>query len=88
MQEIYDNGGRKFLFLNVPPTNRTPMFIDQGNETTAEVASYLEVYNRNLKSMVEGWARERGDVSSSSSSSSSSPFFTFRCSCFLERGGE
>ncbi|OOF96097.1 carbohydrate esterase family 16 protein [Aspergillus carbonarius ITEM 5010] len=62
MQEIYDNGGRKFLFLNVPPTNRTPMFIDQGNETTAEVASYLEVYNRNLKSMVEGWARERGDI--------------------------
>ncbi|PWY78524.1 cellulose-binding GDSL lipase/acylhydrolase [Aspergillus sclerotioniger CBS 115572] len=62
MQEVYDNGGRKFLFLNVPPTDRTPMFIDQGSETTAAVGAYLGVYNRNLKDMVERWGRERGDV--------------------------
>ncbi|RAK97838.1 putative cellulose-binding GDSL lipase/acylhydrolase [Aspergillus ibericus CBS 121593] len=62
VEEIYENGGRKFLFLNVPPTDRTPFFIDQGNETTAAVKSYLAVYNRNLKEKVEEWGVEKGDV--------------------------
>ncbi|PWY91217.1 cellulose-binding GDSL lipase/acylhydrolase [Aspergillus heteromorphus CBS 117.55] len=59
---LYASGARKFLFLNVPPTSRTPFFQDQGNATVAEVAAYLSVYNRNLESMVDSWTREKGDV--------------------------
>ncbi|KKK16134.1 hypothetical protein AOCH_004991 [Aspergillus ochraceoroseus] len=51
-QAIISAGGRKFLFLNVPPTSRSPFFIDQGNATVAQQAAYLKVYNDQLRSMV------------------------------------
>ncbi|PYH98196.1 hypothetical protein BO71DRAFT_461942 [Aspergillus ellipticus CBS 707.79] len=60
-ETLYANGARKFLFLNVPPTSRSPFFLDQGNATVAAHAAYLSVYNRNLKSMVEAWTKDKGE---------------------------
>lgn len=65
VQKIYDLGGRKFLFLNVPPTGRSPFFLEQGNATVQQHAAYLDVYNKNLKSMVDGFKANHTDVSSS-----------------------
>ncbi|KAL3475185.1 GDSL lipase/esterase [Aspergillus californicus] len=52
VQQIISAGGRKFLFLNVPPTSRTPYFTEQGEATMEQQAAYLEVYNQELQSMV------------------------------------
>ncbi|RAL11340.1 SGNH/GDSL hydrolase family protein [Aspergillus homomorphus CBS 101889] len=60
--QIHAKGGRKFLFLNVPPTSRSPFFLDQGNATVAQHAAYLATYNRNLKAMVEEFKKEHKDV--------------------------
>ncbi|PYH49047.1 SGNH/GDSL hydrolase family protein [Aspergillus saccharolyticus JOP 1030-1] len=60
--QLYANGGRKFLFLNVPPTSRSPLFLAEGNATVAQHAAYLAVYNQNLKTMVEEFKREHQDV--------------------------
>ncbi|KAL2863830.1 SGNH/GDSL hydrolase family protein [Aspergillus lucknowensis] len=51
VQQIIDAGGRKFLFLNVPPTSRSPMFIAQGEAVMEQHAAYVEVYNQQLESL-------------------------------------
>ncbi|OJI82311.1 hypothetical protein ASPTUDRAFT_45756 [Aspergillus tubingensis CBS 134.48] len=62
VEEVYKNGGRKFLFLNVPPTSRSPLFLDQGEEVVEQHAAYLAVYNENLEGMVERFNKGKGDV--------------------------
>ncbi|GKZ17579.1 hypothetical protein AbraIFM66951_004325 [Aspergillus brasiliensis] len=62
VEEVYKNGGRKFLFLNVPPTSRSPFFLDQGEEVVKQHAAYLSVFNTNLEGMVEGFKKGKGDV--------------------------
>jgi phospholipase/lecithinase/hemolysin len=52
-KDIYNAGGRKFLLVNVPPINRTPMFIQQGDWAIEHSAAYLAVYNQQLAIMVE-----------------------------------
>ncbi|KAG2025765.1 hypothetical protein GB937_002487 [Aspergillus fischeri] len=52
-KDIYSSGGRKFLFVNVPPINRTPMFIQQGDWAIEHSAAYLAFYNQQLATMVE-----------------------------------
>jgi hypothetical protein len=65
-QQIYSAGGRKFLFLNVPPTSRSPMFLNQGQATVEQHAAYLAVYNKNLEAMVDGFKANHTDVSTRS----------------------
>ncbi|KAF7589280.1 hypothetical protein BBP40_004500 [Aspergillus hancockii] len=62
VQQIYSAGGRKFLFLNVPPTSRSPMFLNQGEATVEQHAAYLAVYNKNLESMVNEFKANHTDA--------------------------
>ncbi|GLA13817.1 hypothetical protein AnigIFM62618_011072 [Aspergillus niger] len=62
VEEVYKNGGRKFLFLNVPPTSRSPLFLEQGEEVVKQHAEYLSVYNENLQGMVDDFTKKKGDV--------------------------
>ncbi|KAL5360952.1 GDSL lipase/esterase [Aspergillus floccosus] len=62
IQELYDSGARKFLVLNVPPTGRSPFFLDQGDATVQQHAAYLSVYNTQLKDMVDGFKGSHTDV--------------------------
>ncbi|KAL4891770.1 GDSL lipase/esterase [Aspergillus ambiguus] len=62
IQELYTSGARKFLVLNVPPTGRSPYFLDQGNATVQQHAAYLSVYNTQLKAMVDGFKANHTDV--------------------------
>ncbi|EHA24277.1 hypothetical protein ASPNIDRAFT_135787, partial [Aspergillus niger ATCC 1015] len=62
VEEVYKNGGRKFLFLNVPPTSRSPLFLEQGEEVVKQHAEYLSVYNENLEGMVDDFTKKKGDV--------------------------
>ncbi|KAL4784547.1 hypothetical protein BJX76DRAFT_367544 [Aspergillus varians] len=62
VQRIITAGGRKFLFLNVPPTSRSPLFVAQGEETMAQHAAYLDVYNQQLESLVSGLSATNSEV--------------------------
>ena len=45
-------GARSFLFLTVPPIDRTPLFIEQGANATAQVAASVADYNKQLSQQV------------------------------------
>lgn len=63
IQKIYAHGGRKFLFLNVPPTSRSPNFIQQGENAMKKHAAWLDDFNRGLESMVNGFEGNHPEVS-------------------------
>ncbi|KZT61573.1 carbohydrate esterase family 16 protein [Calocera cornea HHB12733] len=48
VNNLYERGARNFLFLNVPPIDRAPLFIEQGSATQAAVKSALALYNTYL----------------------------------------
>ncbi|KAJ5758819.1 Acetylesterase [Penicillium odoratum] len=62
VEQIYAKGGRKFLFLNVPPTGRSPYILDQGISASLAHASWLSVYNEHLKLMVQVFQNEHPDI--------------------------
>ncbi|CAL5870081.1 uncharacterized protein PFLUO_LOCUS4315 [Penicillium psychrofluorescens] len=61
-EEIYADGGRKFLFLNVPPTSRSPYILDQGPDVAEAHAAWLNVFNEGLSSMVNDFGAEHPDA--------------------------
>lgn len=63
VEKIYSDGGRKFLFLNVPPTSRTPSFLAQGSDVQKTHMEWVAVYNKQLASMVKGFETDHPDVS-------------------------
>ncbi|APA09198.1 hypothetical protein sscle_04g039680 [Sclerotinia sclerotiorum 1980 UF-70] len=52
VQRLYDAGGRNFLFLTVPPTQDSPLFIAQGTAVQASLATAISQYNAALVSRV------------------------------------
>lgn len=62
-EKIYADGGRKFLFVNVPPTSRSPYVMNQGADAAEQHAAWLDVFNKGLKSMVKGFKANHADVS-------------------------
>ncbi|KAL8291962.1 hypothetical protein RQP46_001428 [Phenoliferia psychrophenolica] len=48
-EALYNSGARNFLHLAVPPTQRTPMFADEGRPTTVEVKSVVDDFNLQLR---------------------------------------
>ena len=51
MDQVYQSGARNFLFLNVPPVNRSPLTVAQGALSQALEASYIHAYNKNITRM-------------------------------------
>jgi phospholipase/lecithinase/hemolysin len=47
---LYNSGARNFLFLTVPPTNRAPSIISNGDSVVAAIKSSLTDYNAQLTS--------------------------------------
>lgn len=62
VEKIYRDGGRKFLFLNVPAASRTPKILSQGDEAAKSHAKYLAVFNENIESMVKNFTTNHEDV--------------------------
>ncbi|KAJ5487659.1 hypothetical protein N7530_001959 [Penicillium desertorum] len=52
-EKIYASGGRKFVFLNVPPTSRSPQIASEGTTAAAGHAKWLASFNAALKTMVD-----------------------------------
>lgn len=64
-ENIYANGGRKFIFLNVPPTSRSPQIADQGTTVAAGHAKWLAAFNTALQTMVNEFIEDNSGVCSS-----------------------
>jgi phospholipase/lecithinase/hemolysin len=62
VEEIYADGGRRFLFLNVPPTSRSPSILAEGTQASETHAAWVAVYNDGLSTMVESFKRKHRDV--------------------------
>lgn len=62
IEKIYANGGRKFLLLNVPPTSRSPLLLDQGTDAVKAHAKWLASYNEGLQKMVDDFKANNSGV--------------------------
>ena len=62
MDTIYQSGARNFLFLNVPPVNRSPLTVAQGASAESLEASYIAAYNTNITHMAADLTRSYSDV--------------------------
>ncbi|OJJ46922.1 hypothetical protein ASPZODRAFT_2127732 [Penicilliopsis zonata CBS 506.65] len=52
MERLYDEGARRFLFLNVPPTSRSPLIGLQGSQVENRHAEWVKAFNDALGQMV------------------------------------
>ncbi|KAF3387588.1 Acetylesterase [Penicillium rolfsii] len=62
VEEIYADGGRRFLFVNVPPTSRSPYILNQGESVSQKHAAWTTAYNNGLASMRAEFEDAHGDV--------------------------
>ncbi|OAX30712.1 hypothetical protein K503DRAFT_870910 [Rhizopogon vinicolor AM-OR11-026] len=62
VNDLYSKGARSFLFLTVPPTNRAPMYIQQGSEVTAQIATGIAEYNTYLRQSVHAFRANYSDL--------------------------
>ncbi|KAJ1308757.1 hypothetical protein OPQ81_004448 [Rhizoctonia solani] len=53
VDELYKHGARSFLFLNVPPLERAPLFIEQGSTTVKAVMASTDDFNKQLAQRVK-----------------------------------
>ncbi|OQE47544.1 hypothetical protein PENCOP_c001G06049 [Penicillium coprophilum] len=62
VEKVYASGGRKFLFLNVPPTDRSPMIIKEGPEAVKTYATWVKAYNNGLQTMINDFKSSHTDT--------------------------
>ena len=62
MDEVYQSGARNFLFLNVPPVNRSPLTVAQGASAETLEASYIAEYNVNITRMAANLSTAYSDA--------------------------
>ncbi|KAF8323342.1 hypothetical protein DL93DRAFT_2191230 [Clavulina sp. PMI_390] len=60
---LYAAGARSFLFLNVPPLGRTPLFIEQGATAVQQVGEATADYNSQLASRVQAFISQYNSTS-------------------------
>ncbi|KAJ6526237.1 GDSL lipase/esterase [Mycena vulgaris] len=53
IEELYGFGARSFLFLTVPPVNRAPLFLEQGQAVTSLLAKDIANYNAQLSATAQ-----------------------------------
>lgn len=64
MDILYDTGARNFLFLTVPPTNRAPLFLEQGPQAAAQMGTDIANYNTQLTQSVRDFQANHTDLGS------------------------
>ncbi|KAK1223100.1 hypothetical protein PQX77_014028 [Marasmius sp. AFHP31] len=62
IESLYDNGARSFLFLTVPPTDRSPLVIQQGEEVASRFTGLIAAYNTDLTQTVEAFQQRHEDL--------------------------
>jgi phospholipase/lecithinase/hemolysin len=60
VEQVYDSGARRFLFLTVPPTTRSPMI---SLKDSANIhAAYVSLYNQQLTTRINKLQQVHPDV--------------------------
>jgi phospholipase/lecithinase/hemolysin len=62
VDDLYSKGARSFLFLTVPPTNRAPLFVEQGTNAAANMGTYISEYNSQLTKYVQTFKSKYPDL--------------------------
>ncbi|KAK5163137.1 uncharacterized protein LTR77_010921 [Saxophila tyrrhenica] len=62
MDVLYQSGARNFLFLNVPPVNRSPLTVAQGHASQRLEAEYISAYNANITAMAANLSSTYADA--------------------------
>ena len=62
VENLYSKGIRSFLFINVPPIDRAPLFIEQGVTATKKVKASLADYNTQLVQFVQAFQGRHRDL--------------------------
>jgi len=62
VDELYTSGARNFLFINVPPVDRSPGTIIQGPNVSALEKKAISTFNAEIKSLVTNVTRAHEDV--------------------------
>ncbi|KAJ7595235.1 hypothetical protein C8J56DRAFT_774920 [Mycena floridula] len=62
MQKLYNVGARNFLFLNVPPIDRSPLMLAQGTAATSLEASVIAGFNTKLTAKVAAFKAANSGV--------------------------
>jgi len=65
VDNLYERGARKFLFLNVPPSYLSPFVLDMGNATVQQWKAATVVYNNILSSRVKKFKGSHHGVTTS-----------------------
>lgn len=63
VEGLYADGARKFLFLNVPPTTRSPLIQSRGESAVAKHEKFVSIFNDALEDMVLSFNLAHLDVS-------------------------
>lgn len=64
MDDLYDAGARNFLFLTVPPTNRSPLSLEQGPQVSAQLGTDIDNYNTQLTQSARDFLANHTDLNS------------------------
>lgn len=62
VQKLYNAGGRNFLFLNVPPIDRTPLMLAQSASAQALEKSVINTFNTKLAAKIKTFQSSNSGV--------------------------
>lgn len=62
IQKLYNVGARNFLFINVPPIDRSPLMLSQGSSATAAEKAVITSYNTKLAAQMNAFKAANGGV--------------------------
>ena len=63
VNELYEDGARKFLFIGVPPFDRSPPYIAKAPQDAQKCSDFINEYNLQLATQINDWAGTHPDVS-------------------------
>lgn len=62
VEDVFEKGARSFIFLTVPPTNRAPLILEQGQTSVDLITSALADYNAQLTENVRAFQQKHPDL--------------------------
>lgn len=62
VDEVYQTGARNFLFMNVPPFDRSPLLIRNGPQAVSEERKLINDFNADISRMASNLTRTYDDV--------------------------
>ena len=62
VDELHATGARNFLFVNIPPFDRSPPNLARGAHDAANCSKYINTFNKQLARKVEAWSTGHSNV--------------------------